>query len=118
MQYLCLIYDEPANDHFPPNREEDATASVNRDEPAALLPGEHPIVSSLPHVVHGAMTVRVRNGSMSVTDGSFAETMDHLGAFWIVDARDLNDALRLASKMPRAHTGCVEVRPIGGILPC
>ena len=62
--------------------------------------------------VHTATTVRVRNGKMSTTDGPFAETKEQLGGFYMIEARDLNDAIQVASKIPSARLGSVEVRPI------
>jgi hypothetical protein len=59
-----------------------------------------------------ATTIRVRNGKVSITDGPFAETKEQLGGFYLIEARDLNDAIRVASKMPPARLGCIEVRPL------
>jgi hypothetical protein len=56
--------------------------------------------------------VRVRNGKISTTDGPFAETKEQLGGFYLIDARDLNDAIQVASKIPSARLGTVEVRPV------
>ena len=62
--------------------------------------------------VQTATTVRVRNDKVSVTDGPFVETKEQLAGFYLIDARDLNDAIQIASKIPPARVGCVEVRPI------
>jgi hypothetical protein len=62
--------------------------------------------------VQTATTVRVRNGKTSTTDGPFAETKEQLGGFYMIDARDLNDALQVAAKIPSARTGTIEVRPV------
>jgi len=59
-----------------------------------------------------ATTVRVRNGKTVSTDGPFAETKEQLGGFYLVDAKDLDDAIAIAARIPGAKTGCVEVRPI------
>ena len=59
-----------------------------------------------------ATTVRVRNGRTSTTDGPFAETKEQLGGYYLIEARDLNDAIQVASKIPAARTGCIEVRPV------
>jgi hypothetical protein len=59
-----------------------------------------------------AVTVRVRNGRVSTTDGPFAETKEHLGGYYVIEARDLNEAIRIAARIPGAKLGCVEVRPI------
>ena len=59
-----------------------------------------------------ATTVRVRNGKVSTTDGPFAETKEQLGGYYLIDAKDLNDAIQIASRIPGAKLGSVEVRPI------
>jgi hypothetical protein len=59
-----------------------------------------------------AVTVAVRDGRMSATEGPFAETAEHLGGFLLVDARDLNDAVRIAERTPVARIGRIEVRPV------
>ena len=62
--------------------------------------------------VETATTVRVRNGKVSITDGPFAETKEQLGGFFLIDARDLNDAIQVAAKIPSARLGSIEVRPV------
>ena len=59
-----------------------------------------------------AVTVRVRDGEVSTTDGPFAETKEQLGGYYVIEARDINEAIRVAAKIPGARKGCVEVRPI------
>jgi hypothetical protein len=72
------------------------------------------------HPVETATTVRVRAGKVSTTDGPFAETKEQLGGYLLIDVRDLNDAVRIASKFPAAQYGSIEVRPIkeGGWPDC
>jgi hypothetical protein len=67
--------------------------------------------------VETATTVRVRNGKVSISDGPFAETKEHLAGFYLIEARDLNDAIQVASKIPPAREGSVEVRPIRELQP-
>jgi len=62
--------------------------------------------------VQMAMTVRARNGKLSVTDGPFAETKEQVGGFFLIDARDLNEAIQVASKFPSARFGSLEVQPV------
>ena len=64
------------------------------------------------HPVETATTLRVRNSQLSVTDGPFAETKEQLAGFYLLDAKDLNDAIRLASKIPPIKYGSIEVRPV------
>jgi len=59
-----------------------------------------------------ASTIRVRNGKTTATDGPYAETKEQLGGYYVIEARDLNEAIRVASRIPGAWHGCVEVRPI------
>ena len=67
------------------------------------------------HPVDTATTVRVRNGRVTVTDGPFAETKEHLAGFYLIEARDLNDAIRIADALPRADLERVEIRAtVGG----
>jgi hypothetical protein len=72
----------------------------------------HALVSNALQFVPTATTVQVRNGQVSITDGPFAETKEPLGGFILIDARELDDAIRVASKLPLARLGSVEVRPI------
>jgi hypothetical protein len=67
--------------------------------------------------VDTATTVRVRNGKVSITDGPFAETKEQLAGFYLIDARDLNEAIQVASKIPPAREGSVEVRPVRELQP-
>ena len=62
--------------------------------------------------VRTAATVRIRNGQLSVTDGPFAETKEQLGGFFLIEARDFNEAIQVASRWPSARLGSIEVRPI------
>ncbi len=64
------------------------------------------------HFTTDATTVRVRNGEVLTTDGPFAETKEQLGGFYLVDCKDLDEAIEVASKIPGARVGSIEVRPI------
>lgn len=64
------------------------------------------------HPVETATTLRVRNGQLSMTDGPFAETKEQLAGFYLLEAKDLNDAIRLATKIPPVQHGSIEVRPV------
>ena len=59
-----------------------------------------------------ATSLRRRGGKLSTSDGPFAETKEQLGGFYLINARDLNDAIQVASRIPTVHTGTIEVRPI------
>jgi hypothetical protein len=62
--------------------------------------------------VSTASTVRIRNGKSLITDGPFAETREQLGGYYLIDAKDLNEALAIAARIPGARYGSIEVRPI------
>ena len=105
MKYLCLVYlDEKRLDELP---DEDCVAYDT-----AIRSSGHCIASEALQSVQTATTVRVRNGRLSVTDGPFAETKEQLAGFYLIEARDLNEAIQVASKIPPARVGSVEVRPI------
>ena len=67
--------------------------------------------------VETATTVRVRQGRLSITDGPFAETKEQLAGFYLIEARDLNDAIQMAAKIPPAREGSIEVRPVRELNP-
>jgi hypothetical protein len=105
MKYLCLVYsEEKALEGFPDSE------CVAFDD--ALRKSGHCIASEALQPVQTATTVRVRNGRVSLTDGPFAETKEQLAGFYLVDARDLDEAIQVASRIPPARVGSVEVRPI------
>jgi hypothetical protein len=105
MKYLCLVYLDEKNLHTVADHECKACGD-------ALLQSGHHIAAEALQSVHTATTVRVRNGKMAVTDGPYAETKEQLAGFYLIDAKDLNEAIQLAAKIPPARVGSVEVRPI------
>jgi hypothetical protein len=82
-----------------------------------LRRGGHYLYSGPLQSVQTATTLRFRSGKVSTIDGPFAETKEHVGGFIVIEARDLNEAIRLASKIPPGRLGCVEVRPIRELEP-
>ena len=112
MRYLCLVYyDEKKLDALSKS-EYDALVGEALAYREVLRKSGHYIVSDVLQSVQTATTVRIRNGKVSTTDGPFAETKEQLGGFILIEAKDLNDAIRVASKIPPARLGCIEVRPI------
>lgn len=105
MKYLCLVYGEETKMEGMADDE-----CVAYDE--ALRSRGQCLASEALQPVDTATTVRVRNGKVSVTDGPFAETKEQLAGFYLIDARDLNDAIQIASQIPPARVGSIEVRPI------
>jgi hypothetical protein len=112
MKYLCLVYHEETKVDALSKSEYDAIVSEVLDYREELQKSSHYIASSPLQPVQMATTIRVHNGKVSITDGPFAETKEQLGGFYLIDARDLNEALQVASKIPPARLGSVEVRPI------
>lgn len=74
------------------------------------------LLANLLEPVEMAMTVRVRNGRVSLTDGPFAETKEQIGGFFLIEARDINQAVQIASKFPSVRLGSMEVRPLREML--
>ena len=105
MKYLCLVYLEESKLHAVPDGE-------CRKCGEGLRESGHHIAAEALQPVHTATTVRVRNGKVGVTDGPFAETKEQLAGFYLIDAADLNEAIQLASKIPPARVGSIEVRPV------
>jgi hypothetical protein len=112
MQYLCLVYQEETKLDALSEAEYDAMVREILDCREELRQSGHHIASLPLQPVQTATTIRVRNGKLSISDGPFAETKEQLGGFYLIEARDLNDAIRVASKLPPARLGCIEVRPI------
>ena len=105
MKYLCLVYGEERDLANMPD-----SHCLAYD--AQIRESGHCIASEALQPVQTATTVRVRNGKVSVTDGPFAETKECLAGFYMIEARDLNEAIQVAAKIPPASVGCIEVRPI------
>ena len=112
MRYLCLIYDEEKKLASMPKSESDAFMGEYFTFTEGIKKSGHYLGGEALQPVHTATTVRVRSGKMSSTDGPFAETKEQLGGYYLINARDLNDAMQVASKIPSARLGSVEVRPI------
>ena len=112
MNYLCLFYIEEKRIGALPKDELDALVGEHMAYDDELRKSGHFIVAAGLQPAATAMIVRVRNGKLSTTDGPFAETKEQLGGFSVIEARDLNDAIRVASKFPPARLGSIEVRPI------
>jgi hypothetical protein len=110
MQFMLAIYgDEAAWEALPADDERqmmEGYAAFGREA------GERIVAGEALHPVAAATTVRVRDGERLLTDGPFAETREQLGGFYVVDVADIDEAIELATKIPGAATGCVEVRPV------
>jgi hypothetical protein len=112
MKYMLLIYDN-----------EQDLAAFSKEEMQKLygdylkFTGEikasgHYVAGDPLQPVHTATTVRLRSGKVCMVDGPFAETREQLGGYYIVEAKDLDEAAKIAARIPSARIGCIEVRPI------
>ena len=105
MKYLCLVYGEEAQiAHMDDHECLDFDRSVRDSGRCVASEALEPVAT--------AATVRVRHGKVSVSDGPFAETKEQLAGFYLLEARDLNEAIQLAARIPPARVGSVEVRPV------
>jgi hypothetical protein len=112
VKYLCLAYEEEGRLNAL-SRTEWGALRVQTLDYVEELRQKGRLISTEPlQSVRSAVTVRVREGELSITDGPFAETKETLGGFFLIDARDLNDAIRIASRWPSARLGSIEVRPV------
>src|SRR5690606_659351 len=112
MKYLCLAYEE-----------EDALNRLSKDEWSALrretldyvdeLKSQGRLLRAEPlKSAQTAVTLQVRAGNLSLSDGPFAETKEQIGGFFLIEAKDLNEAIQIASRWPSARLGTIEVRPV------
>ena len=112
MKYLCLIYDdESVWEQMPPAESEAMMGEYFAFTDGIRQSGQY-IAGEALQPVATATTVRIRDGRLSTTDGPFAETREQLGGFYLVEARDLNEAIQVAAKIPSARVGSIEIRPV------
>ena len=111
MKFVCLIYFDPKKVF---NQSPEATAVLAESGPydAELKASGHMVVAEALTLPAQATTVQVRNGKMSATDGPFMETKEMLAGFIVIEARDLDEAVRIAAGIPFARLGFIEVRPV------
>ena len=112
MKYVCLIYDEEKKAAAMSKAEGDAFMGEYFAFTEGIKKSGQYVGGEALQPVQSATTVRVRDGKMSTTDGPFAETKEQLGGFYLITANDLDEALQVASKIPSARIGSVEVRPV------
>jgi hypothetical protein len=112
MKYLCLIYDEEAKLNAMSKAEFEALMGEFFAYTNSIRSSGQYVAGNALQPVNTATTVRVRNGKVSTTDGPFAETKEQLGGYYLIEAKDLNEAIQVASRIPSARLGSIEVRPI------
>jgi hypothetical protein len=112
MKYLLLIYENEAEWAAIPEAEKGRIFQEYMDYSKRIRKSGNYVGGEALQPVSTATTVRVRNGKTLTTDGPFAETREQLGGFFLVEAKDLDEAIALAGGIPGARTGSIEVRPI------
>jgi hypothetical protein len=105
VKYLCLVYGEEGAIQQTPDAH-----CLEYD--ASIRASGHCLSSEALEPVATATTVRVRNGKVSTTDGPFAETKEALAGFYLIEAKDMDEAVSIAAGIPPAQVGSIEVRPI------
>ncbi len=111
MKYLCLICADACMEKMSEDERRRHFEEYREFTDELRTRGQLVAVNRL-QAPETATTVRVRNGRVSTTDGPYAETKEQSGGFYVIETRDLNEAIRVASRIPGARYGCVEVRPI------
>jgi hypothetical protein len=112
MKYLCLIYENEKNWESLPPAESDAIMNEYFAFTNDVQASGKCLAAEALQPTATATTVRVRNGKVSTTDGPFVETKEQLGGFYLIDAKDLNEAIQIAARIPSARFGGIEVRPV------
>lgn len=115
MQYMLLIYGDESIKSAGPERE--AMFKSYLDFTQSLIASGHMKGGEGLQPTSTATTVRVRDGKALTTDGPFAETKEQLGGYYLIEARDLDEATRIAARVPGARSGAIEVRPVMELPP-
>jgi hypothetical protein len=112
MQYLLLIYDKESEFGKLSEADQNAMLKEYQEFSKSIHQSGHYRAGGQLHPVSKATTVRLRDGKKMITDGPFAETKEQLGGYYLVEAKDLDDAVALAARIPSARFGSIEVRPL------
>jgi len=112
MKYLCLVYHEEQKLDALSQPQMDALVGACLGWVEELQKSGHHVYSAGLQSIRTATTVRHRDGKLTISDGPFAETKEFLGGFTLINAKDLNEAIQIASKFPAARLGSMEVRPV------
>jgi len=112
MQYMLLIYDNEKIWNDMPKEESDKLFAEYMQFTTAIKTSGHLRAGDALQPISTATTVRVRNGKTQTTDGPFAETKEQLGGYYLIEAKDLDEATKIAARIPSARLGSIEIRPI------
>jgi hypothetical protein len=112
MKYLCMVIVDEKKIKALSESDSQALDDESLEYDGVLRKGGHFLAAEALESVNTATTVRLRSGKVSVTDGPFVETHEQIGGFILIEAKDLNEAIQLASRIPVIRFGAVEVRPV------
>ena len=112
MKYLCLVIIDENKLQALSENEAQALDDESLEYDDVLRRGGHFVAAQALQPVSAATTIRLRSGKVSMTDGPFAETNEQIGGFILIEAKDLNEAIHLASQLPAIRFGAIEVRPV------
>jgi hypothetical protein len=112
MKFMLLVYTDEALMDALPEGELDGMLRTCFDHVDQLWSDGHRVESQMLAAPRTARSVRIRDDRVTTTDGPFSETKEVLGGFNLIEARDMDEALRIAAGFPWARTGCIEVRPV------
>ncbi|HEX9878266.1 MAG TPA: YciI family protein [Gammaproteobacteria bacterium] len=117
MKYLCLVYYQESDINAMSQNDWDTLNGECMAFGESIVESGHRLGGDALEPTHTATTVRVRNGKVTTTDGPFAETKEQLAGFYALEAKDLNDAIQVASRIPPARFGSIEIRPVRQLVP-
>jgi hypothetical protein len=112
MQYLLLIYDNEKIWNDMPKEESQKLFGEYMQFTADIKKSGHFVAGDALQPISTATTVRIRNGKSQVTDGPFAETKEQLGGYYLINAKDLDEARKIAERIPSVRFGSIEIRPV------
>ena len=112
MKFMFTIYHDENVLDAKPEKEMQALVDAAIEYAESLRRSGHYIVSNALQRTRTARTIRVRGGNVSTSAGPFAETKEHLGGFFVIEAKDMDEACALAAQFPPARVGTIEVRPV------
>jgi hypothetical protein len=112
MKYLCLIYEDETQFQKMPMSDLDRMFTEYFAFTEGIRKSGHYVDGNGLQPTAAATTLRMRGGKLSATDGPYAETKEQLGGYYLLEARDLNDAIQVASRIPGVRLGSIEVRPV------
>jgi hypothetical protein len=112
LQYMCLIYDDETTWQTMPEAERNGIMGEYMGFTESIRGSGNMVAGDALQPTSTATTVRVRNGETLTTDGPFAETKEQLGGYYVIEAKDADEALAIAARIPGARHGSIEVRPV------